>query len=246
MARHAGQAVSVRRGASLLLAASMLATPALAGDRALIEYLGFSADGRHFAFEEFGVQDGSGFPYSTIYVIDLPADAWVSGSPYRATIEDESGDVEDARNAAFEQAETKLDELDISVAAHPIAVNGDGEDIGDGHSLAFGDPGYGLEPLQNPRELTLETIPLQSNQDCSIIEDEVFGFALLIDGDEVHADEGPLPASRGCVMDYRIHAVVRPAEWLFGGTPRTVAIISSYPFGFEGPDRRFLAVPLPE
>jgi predicted secreted protein len=236
----------VRRVASLALLTALTVSPTLAGDRALIEYLGFSADGRYFAFEEFGVQDGSGFPYSTIYLIDLPADAWVSGSPYRARIEDESGDVADARDAAFELAEAKLDELDLSVAAHPIAVNGDGEEIGDGHRLTYGDPGFGLEPIQNPRELTLETMPLQSNQDCSIIEDEVFGFALFVDGEEVHADEGPLPASRGCVMDYRIHAVVRPAEWFFGGTPRTVVIVSSYPFGFEGPDRRFLAVPLPE
>jgi predicted secreted protein len=225
---------------------ALMALPAVAGDRALIGYLGFSEDGNYFAFEEFGVQDGSGFPYTNLYIIDLPADAWVSGSPYRVTIEDESGDVEDARDMAFEQAEAKLDELDISVAVHPIAVNGDGEDIGDGHSLTFGDPGFGLEPIQNPRELTLETIPLQSNMDCSIIEGEVYGFTLSLDGKEIYADKGPLPASRGCAMDYRIHAVVRPAEWFFGGTRHDVAIISSYPFGFEGPDRRFLAVPIPE
>ena len=47
---------------------------------------------------------------------------------------DESGDVEDARDMAFEQAEGKLDELEISIPADAIAVNGDGEEIGDGHS----------------------------------------------------------------------------------------------------------------
>jgi predicted secreted protein len=246
MTPRVGQAASVRPGASLVLVlgASMLTAPALAGDRAMIEYLGFSGDGRYFAFEEFGIQDGSGFPYSTIYVIDLPADDWVSGSPYRTTLEDDGADLEDARDAALEQAEAKLEALDISVAPYLIALNGDGEEIGDGHSLTFGDPGYGLNPIESPGELMLDTIPLPSNQDCSIIDDEVFGFVLSLDGEEIHADAGPLPASRGCVMDYRIHAVVRPAEWFFGGTPHTVAIISTYPFGFEGPDRRFLAVPL--
>ncbi len=245
MIRHVAKRGTARLAASTALF-TLMAVPAIAGDRALIDYLGFSADGRYFAFEEFGVQDGSGFPYTNLYIIDLPADAWVSGSPYRARIEDESGDVQDVRDMAFAEAEDKLDALGISAPVHAIAVNGDGEEIGDGHSLTFGDPGFGLEPIQNPRELVLETIPLQSNMDCSIIEDEVFGFSLSVDGEEVHADEGPLPASRGCAMDYRIHAVVRPAEWFFGGTRHTVAIIASYPFGFEGPDRRFLAVPLPE
>jgi predicted secreted protein len=246
MTPNVAQAAMALRGASLALALTLAASPATAGDRALIEYLGFSADGRYFAFEEFGVQDGSGFPYANVYIIDLPADSWVSGSPYRARIEDESGDVGDARDQALDLAEPKLDALDISVPAHAIAVNGDGEDIGDGHSLVFGPPGFGLEPIQSQQELSLEVIPLATNMDCSIIDGEVFGFTLSLDGEEIHADDGPLPASRGCAMGYRIFAVVQPAEWFFGATPRSVAIISSYPFGFEGPDRRFLAVPLGE
>jgi predicted secreted protein len=245
MRRHVEIRGTARLAASGALLA-LLAFPAVAGDRALIGYLGFSEDGNFFAFEEFGVQDGSGFPYANLYIIDLPADSWVGGSPYRVRIEDESGDVRDARDMAFQQAEAKLDELDISVAAYAIAVNGDGEDIGDSRSLTFGDPGYGREPIQNPRALTLDTVQLRSNMDCSIIEGEVYGFTLSLDGKEIYADKGPLPASRGCAMDYRIYAVVRPAEWFFGGTPRDVAIISTYPFGFEGPDRRFLAVPIPE
>jgi predicted secreted protein len=225
----------------------MLATaPAVAGDRALIEFLGYSADGRYFAFEEFGVQDGSGFPYSTVYIIDLPADAWVSGSPYRARIDDDGADVADVREQAMDLAEDKLDALGISVPAHAIAVLGDGEVIDDGHRLVFGTPGFGLETIQSEHELTLDVVPLGSNMDCSIIDGEVLGFTLSLDGKEIHADEGPLPASRGCAMGYRIYAVVRPAEWFFGATPRSVAIISNFPFGFEGPDRRFLAVPLGE
>jgi hypothetical protein len=171
----------------------------------------------------------------------------VSGSPYRIIIEDESGDgnVEDARDAAIESAERRLDELDVTVPADPIAVNGDGEAVEDGHTILFGRPGYGLDPAQESRELTLETIPVESNMDCAaFMEDDVLGFALFIDGAEIYADEGPLPASRGCVMDYRIHAVVSPAQWS-SASGTAVAIISVYSFGFEGPDRRFLAVPLP-
>lgn len=234
-----------RAFSGLVVAAGLLAaTPALAGDRAQIGFLGFSDDGRFFAFEEFGVQDGSGFPFSTIFIIDLPADAWVTGSPYRVTLEDDGADVEDARDQASDLAEAKLDELDISVAANLTALNGDAEDIGDGHTLVFGPAGYGLEPIQAKHELALDTIALEPGMDCAIIDDETYGFALSLDGEEVYADEGPLPASRGCAMDYRIYAIVTVPDWHVGERP-VVAIISAYPFGFEGPDRRFIAVPLP-
>ncbi|MBN9059609.1 MAG: DUF2259 domain-containing protein, partial [Rhizobiales bacterium] len=45
-------------------------TAAMAGDFAERSILGFSPDGGRFAFEEFGIQDGSGFPYSNIFVLD--------------------------------------------------------------------------------------------------------------------------------------------------------------------------------
>lgn len=232
------------RGASLAAFAWLcVASPVLAGDRALIDYLGYSDDGRYFSFEEFGVQDGSGFPYSNIYVVDLPADKWVAGTPYHVLLDNEEADVADARNAAIEQAEAKLDELEIDVAAQAIAHNGDGE-TGDGHELSFGRPGYGLEPPQDVVSLTLETFDAASPLDCStFMGEEAKGFALHLDGEEVHRDGGTLPRSRGCTMDYRIYAVVQPAEWS-GADGGMLAVISTYPFGFEGPDRRFLVVPL--
>ena len=56
---------------------------ALAADAADRAIIGFSADGRYFAFEEFGIQDGSGFAYANIFVLDLEDDKWVEGSPVR-------------------------------------------------------------------------------------------------------------------------------------------------------------------
>ncbi len=60
----------------------------------------FSADARIFAFEEFGVQDGSGFPYSNIYLIDLERDKFAPGSPVRVTIEREAP-LKEARSLAW-------------------------------------------------------------------------------------------------------------------------------------------------
>jgi predicted secreted protein len=62
---------------------------ARAGDAAGREVIGFSPDGRYFAFEQYGVQDGSGFAYSDIMVIDATSDAWVVGTPVRKRADDE-------------------------------------------------------------------------------------------------------------------------------------------------------------
>jgi predicted secreted protein len=221
-----------------------LATPAWAGDRAMIELLGYSPDFRYFAFEEFGVQDGSGFPYSTIYLIDLPADEWVAGSPYRARIDDEMAKIDDARAEALDMADAKFTELKIGETAEWIAMNGDGEP-GDATSLTFGSPGYFPNDPQGDYQLTLESFTVDGADDCSGMVENPQGFALTLEengvGRELHRDAS-IPASRGCVTAYRIHGVVaQPAN---DAVHAGVAIISVYPFGFEGPDRRFIAVPL--
>ena len=56
------------RLAASLIALLALALPAAAADRALINMLGYSEDGAYFAFEQFGVQDGSGFPFADIFM----------------------------------------------------------------------------------------------------------------------------------------------------------------------------------
>lgn len=238
---------AAKAGLALLAASGLGALTAgatLGGDRALADFIGYSDDGRYFAFEEYGVQDGSGFPYATIYVIDLAADRWVPGSPYRIRLESEDADVEAARDDAHEQAEPKLDELEIGGGVDIIALNGDGEP-NDGRSLRYGRPGYGLDAPADLYELTLETFPADSPENCeTYLGERALGYALIRDGEDVYRDTGALPRSRGCPLGYRIHAVVAPPPWLFE-VSAPVAIVSVYPFGFEGPDRRFLAVPLP-
>jgi predicted secreted protein len=231
-----------RQAASLLVFFGALTLPAVAGDRALIDFIGYSPDGRYFAFEEYGVQDGSGFPYASVFVVDLRADKWVAGSPYRITLEREDAAVADARMAAHEAAAGKLSSLDVSVPADLVALNGDGEPGNDGHELAFGGPGFGTDAPRDVRTLTLETFPANSPTPCeSYTGEKGLGYALMLDGVELHRDT-TLPQSRGCPLDYRLFGVVMPADW--SGAEAAVAIVAAYPFGFEGPDRRFLAVPL--
>lgn len=245
-ADRAGMARRVWRRVSLAVAAlALMAAPAVAGDRALIDLLGFSSDSRYLAFEEFGIQDGSGFPYANIYLIDLSTDKWAGGSPFRTLLQVEDGTVAAARIAARQQAATALYQLDITQPLLVAAMIADGEG-GDGQSLVFGRPGYMPGEVRSQHKLTLKMFPADTPEPCEEnFGEKAKGFSLTLsegkDATLIHKDEGPLPASRGCVTTYRIYAVVLPvdAEVAMGA-----AIISVYPHGFEGPDRRFIAVPL--
>ncbi len=94
---------------TLLLTTAFLSAAvaaARAGDAADLEILGFSADGGIFAFEQYGEQDGSGFPYADRFYIDTAKDAYVPGSPVRVRIESEDASVGEARQAARAKGES--------------------------------------------------------------------------------------------------------------------------------------------
>jgi predicted secreted protein len=242
-------AASVRLAASLV-ALLLLAVPALAGDRALIDFIGYSEDGKYFAFEEYGVQDGSGFVYSSIYVIDLVADKWTSGTPFKVQSgEDDFGDdlpIAMVRAAARAKAADKLEEYNIEAPVEIVYLRGEGTGSDAGTSVTWSTPSCcGPGQVQDDSfTLRLDTQPITSSEDYCADMDPV-GYRLTIEDANgtrtLHADGDTLPRTRGCTLDYRIYAVLQPFSYFEG--PR-VAIIATYPLGFEGPDRRFLAVPI--
>lgn len=245
MKPNVAKAGMARLGASLL-AALTLAGPALAGDRALVDIIGYSEDARYFAFEEFGIQDGSGFAYSSIYVVDLSTDSWVVGTPIRQQADDEGVSLSQIRAEVQLQAAPQLDDFNIAVPAEYAALLGDGTPGSDGGSLRFGSPGYGPGAVSGDYELRLTSFPTAAVAPCAEwFSVEPMGYQLIIadNGSErlIHRD-GALPRSRGCPVTYRLYGVVLPFD--AGSISHAVALISVYPGGFEGPDRRFIAVPL--
>ncbi|KKB76390.1 hypothetical protein VW29_20170 [Devosia limi DSM 17137] len=231
----------VRLGASLVALLGLVA-PTWAGDRASIDLLGFSEDGRYFAFEEFGIQDGSGFAYASIYLIDLDNDRWVAGTPIKVQADTEQATLHAIRSEALAQFAGQIEQHAIHEPAEFLAVNGDGVPEADGSALRFAGVGFmGPGTVQGDHRLALETFALPSAKCEAYTDNEILGFALSVDGKELHRDTS-LPASRGCALAYRIYGVAVPYPgWSIEGG---VALISVYPHGFEGPDRRFLAVPL--
>ena len=239
---------SILAGMAALAALFLCAAPALAGDRALAMVIGYSNDGRYFAFEEFGVQDGSGFAYSNIYMVDLDNDRWVVGTPIRLQAEDESTDLGDIRREAHAEARLRLDELGVERPAQVAALIGDGEPDNDGLSLSFGIPVGYLEPgtVGSTYNLSLEIFYTESGAPCiDWFGERPMGFAIRITDvggtREAYRDRS-LPRSRGCPITYRFYGVFLPH--MATDISRAVALVSVYVYGFEGPDRRFLAVPL--
>lgn len=226
---------------------ALLPLPALGGDSAQFNALGFSADGRHFAFEQFGIQDGSGFPYSEIFLIDLDTDRFVGGTPVRARVDDEGADLSAARQQAFGEASEALNAHGIYRPAVPVALRGDGE-IGDvGLTLSYGIPSFGLADIEGQYDLSLELFKAPSSMDCSLFEGDPIGFALKRETDgelsEVYRDTR-VPASRHCVVTYKFYGVFIPFESYDNAS--AVAVLSVWSHGFEGPDRRFIALPVGE
>ncbi len=226
---------------------ALSAGAASAGDTALMMPIGYSENLGYFAFEELGIQDGSGFAYASIYMIDLGEDRWVVGTPIRVIAETEQETLASVRERAREEALPRLANLKIDVPAHLLAANGDGAIDVDAKTLSFGLPAPGTPMASDGRyELQLEEFPAESSAPCTDWFDEkAAGFSLKLTDQastrDIHRD-GVLPRSRGCPVNYRIHSVYIP----FGtrDIASGVALISVYAHGFEGLDRRFMAVTL--
>lgn len=228
---------------ALILAALQAAGSALAGDYAERHILGFSPDGGTFAFEQFGVQDGSGFPYTDIFVIDTATDQWVAGSPFRVLLKDERAQLKWARREAVTKAGNALRERLISAPGRLLASNPPQELSADPYAVSVNASRAATLPPER-WDFSLDEVSFSNEKCASFGAAPVKGFRLTVRRDEeeprvLHADTS-IPQSRGCPLRYAISDVVihRPDT----GKRVFAVLISVFAHGFEGPDRRFLAV----
>ncbi len=232
----------------ILAGLGFLASSAAAGDRALANFIGFSPDTRYFAFEEFGIESDSGLAYSRIYFVDLVSDTWLADTPVSTVAEegDESEDLAAVRAQTSHKAEGLLARHGIVVPAEIAALNGDGAPDRDPMRLGLLYPIPAWGTATRAYSLTVTYFPAASTARCAIETDgQPQGYELRLVGEAeevvLHRDEGLLPSSRGCPRDYSLYAVVVPG--VGARKDAGVAIVSYYPSAYEGPSRRFLAVP---
>lgn len=228
---------------ALLLAFLGAALPASAGDGAHPLPLGFSEDGRIFAFAEWGAEDGSGFAYASVYLIDLAADKWAA-KPVKIRHERDGASARLALVEALGKAEPALSGVGITQPARLVFARAPGlpEGATERHDITL--QAYGLlAPQGRAYEAVLEPRVLAGG-DCGDVgfgAGKAAGFALRWGGAAVHEDT-KLPASRGCPTGYSLERIYM-AEQAEGGY--AAALIGVYRYGFEGPDLRHIALPLP-
>ena len=233
---------SLTRILGATVVSALAAATASAGDFAAFTPLGFSEDGKVFAFEEYGQEDGSGFAYSNIFFIDTEKDAFLEGTPFRLRTETDNASISAARALAVREALQMIQ--DYNLLDHPgwlAAFNPVTENNGDNGTIR-----YRAHPNLSPvSEMILETFPLAPNAACRDITPDARGFRLTYRSPEgaereVHEDER-LPESRNCPLDYRLGGMMTYG----GGGPDAVhvALVIVLSQGFEGPNGRWIAVP---
>ena len=206
--------------------------------------LGLSTDGGIFAFEEYGVQDGSGFPYANRFYIHTATDEFVDGSPVRVALEDENANVSEARKKAREAGE-KIVPQDILDAnrGFTAAFNAVTELNADPLRIVASPQPY-FPPIEPPVEFRLEELLLPGGEQRCFDLGELKGFRLLsVDAEngktEVLHEDKSVPQSRGCAIGYRLGGLQTFGPQHFSAYAVLVAIQR---VGFEGPDFRWIAV----
>jgi predicted secreted protein len=219
----------------------VLAASIFAGDFAKLEVIGFSADGRYLAFEEYGTLDGSGFPYSNVYFVDTAKNAFAA-APARVRLERETATEAQARRQAATLAAKSLAAYRIRrgqagtlVVSHLLTD----KSFGDKDPVVRFNEEVGSMYHKGDYELELKKVEVKVKP-CDEYGDDTFMIDLRLKDREnnttkILQKDTTLPQGRGCVIDYRIGLV-----YVYNGT--VAVFLNTYTRGFEGPDVRHLVV----
>lgn len=232
-------------GSLVGLAAFALAGQAIAGDTASLNVLGYSPDGKLFAFEEYGVFDGSGFPYSNIFFIDIEKDTFLPGTPIRTRV-DEELPLPKVRNMTRAKAAALIEKYKVEENPGVMVVyNPPSEIDSDGHKVRFRSY-VSAPPHSYTNTLVLTERQFPPTEACLNMTGEYTGFTLKLTEyqgnvfDKVLHEDTTVPASRSCPNGYSIGAVI--SSEVREATMMAMILVDS--FGFEGNDRRWIAVPI--
>ncbi len=203
----------------LFIACLLLFSLARAGDSASLEVQGFSRDGRYLVFEQYGFQDGSGFPYSSVHVVDVKKNVLLWQT--ERVIEQDQGTLLQARSMVRGVAKSVLARYKL-LSALP------------GSSIGIAANGYFISG-KKLYQLQLKT-NRRANTTCSDGMESLLELKLSVDNKtRVLQKDSQLPAARTCALGYKLHHV-----HVFG--QQLAVFLTRETPGFEGSDLRWMVV----
>lgn len=213
----------------------LLTLPLFAGDTANIHFMGFSPSGDYVAFQQSGTQDGSGFPYAELYIIETEKNNYAV-KPLKITIQDPEGKCnqkdcteQDVLRKTVIKRKKKLLRTKISskYKGSGIALN----DLNTKDNLTT------TNLMIDSQLYTLELNVTEAGKDPYMnLPLQKFTLSLKYSqGRKVLQHDRSLPKSRGYVLSYKIHSVYTLNHYL-------AVILSCKKVGFEGPDTRYMMV----
>jgi predicted secreted protein len=228
------------------LLVSLLVLPVKAGDFATLNFIGFSKDGRYLAFEEYGTQDGSGFPYASFYVIDVAKNSFASPE-VTVRLEQETATEQMARARAKLRAAAALKRFRIIAGnTGTLLVSRlltditayDRKDSADERKINFAEV-IGSMYREGDYDLILRPSNAEV-KDCTYLDDPPKKLELLLRDNNaektlVLQKDASLPASRGCPMSYEMQRVYVYQNFI-------AVFLNTYHMGFEGPDMRYMVI----
>lgn len=223
--------------------------PVKAGDTADRHILGYSKDARWFAFVEHGIQDGSGFPYANLYILDVTRDRWAPGTPVRVLLKDERATAGEAYGRLLSRAAGKLKKYGTRYPGRLLASRPLTEDWN--RSLDLSKPSelrFKVSyPYGHDAKVRANAFAVGDKSACDDLWAPM-GLSLSIGtGDEpareIYRDKR-LPKSRACAQGYALADVYGAPVAPFGSKKgKAVALVYVFTHGFEGKDARVIAIP---
>lgn len=219
-----------------------------AGDYAELNFIGVSENGKYMAFEEYGVQDGSGFSYSNVFFVKVETNEYAA-KPVRMSIEDENISLEKIRAKATKSAAGSLKKLGIVkgnrgkmvvsrlMTDSAFAIN-PYTDSGKVQTIKFRSHVGSLYGIGD-YELILNPLKVEGKEDY--VENPVYKLDLSFkdlskDREVTLQKDKSLPKTRGLPIAYRTEKI-----YLYDNN-KIIVFLNVFTSGFEGPDMRYMVV----
>lgn len=225
---------------SLFIIGLMASNLVFAGDYDQFNLIGFSKNGSGLAFETYSEHDGSGFPYDTITLVDVPNNKWLT-QPINTEVEQEGVDTQAVRQLNQKKARKSLQKFGIvqgnlgrTVVSHLLT------DLTPETKVVQFASEIGSLYKHGEYELTLNEQDA-AQKDCAEYSDyeakklELFLKNIETGQQKVLQSDLVLPKSRNCAYSYRIEQVTLYQDYI-------VVFLNVFSPGFEGPNMRYIAV----